>query len=181
LTTRGLSPDKQAFFRLGYVNNPVPGHDKFTGRIVIPYLTRTGVVGMKFRALGDTDGAKYLNLPRQATRIYNPEAFFSDKPYIGICEGEIDAMTAHNRLLPAVGLPGVSQWQEWMDRPFAGYETIYVLADNDDKGQGKKFGEEIEERLENVRVILMPEGHDVNSFVAAEGHTALLERIGINV
>jgi DNA primase len=180
LRNRGLSADKQAYFRLGYINEAVPGHEKFTGRIVIPYLTRAGVVGMKFRAIEDRKD-KYLNLPRQAPRIFNPAGFFSDKPYIAICEGEIDAMTAHSRLLPAVGLPGVSSWQEWFARPFIGYETIYVLADNDDKGQGAKFADEIAERLENVRTILMPEGMDVNKYVTENSHDALLERVGIHV
>lgn len=179
LRTRGLSADKQAYFRLGYVSDPVPGHEKFKGRIVIPYLTRNGVVGMKFRALDPEAKAKYLNLPRQAPRIFNPEAFFSDKPYIAICEGEMDAMTAHSRLLPAVGMPGVSSWEEWFSRPFAGYEVIYVLADNDDKGQGAKFADELSERLENVRTILMPPGEDVNSFVIKEGHEALLGKVGL--
>lgn len=177
--TRGLSGDKQAYFKLGYVNDPIPGHEKFVGRIVIPYVTRAGVVGMKFRAIEDDAKAKYLNLPRQQPRIFNPEAFFSPKPYIAICEGEIDAMTAHSRILPAVGLPGVSSWQEWFARPFDGYETIYVLADNDDKGQGQQFADEIAERLDNVRTILMPEGHDVNSFVNNHSHAALLDRAGI--
>lgn len=178
LRNRGLSADKQAYFRLGFISDPVPGHEKFSGRIVIPYLTRNGVVGMKFRAIEDRKD-KYLNLPRQAPRIYNPEAFFSDKPYIAICEGEIDAITAHSRLLPSVGLPGVSSWQEWFSRPFNGYEVIYVLADNDDKGQGAKFADELSERLENVRTILMPEGMDVNTFVSENNHDALLERVGI--
>lgn len=177
--TRGLSVDKQAYFKLGFVKEPIPGHEKFEGRVVIPYVTRAGIVGMKFRAIADDVKAKYLNLPRQQPRIFNPEAFFSSKPYIAICEGEIDAMTAHSRLLPAVGLPGVSSWQEWFARPFDGYETIYVLADNDDKGQGQNFAEEIAERLENVRITPMPEGMDVNTFVNNHGHAALLERLGI--
>jgi DNA primase len=134
---------------------------------------------MKFRAIEDDVKAKYLNLPKQPPRIFNPEAFFSDKPYIAICEGEIDAMTAHSRLLPAVGLPGVSSWQEWFERPFAGYEAIYVLSDNDDKGQGAQFAEEIAERLDNVRITPMPDGMDVNTFVNNHSHAALLARLGI--
>lgn len=177
--TRGLSAAKQAYFRLGVVNEPVAGHEFYRGRIVIPYLTRAGVVGMKFRDQTGQANAKYLNLPRQAARIFNPEAFFSDKPYIAISEGEIDAMTAHSRVLPTVGMPGVSSWQEWFMRPFDGYECIYVLSDNNDKGQGTAFAEEIAERLDNVRITPMPDGHDVNSFVKDHGHEALLSRLGL--
>lgn len=177
--TRNLSADKQAYFRLGSVVDPLPGHEKYAGTISIPYLTRTGVVGMKFRNLNPDAKAKYLNLPKQPVRLFNPEALFSPKPYIAICEGEMDTMTAHGRMLPAIGVPGVDGWQAWFDRPLTGYDAVYVLADNDDAGQGMKFAEFVAERLENVRVVPMPKGHDVNSFVAAEGYSALLNKIGI--
>lgn len=176
--TRGLSVDRQAFFQLGYVSDPLPGHEKYTGRIVVPYMTRAGVVMMKFRSLGD-DKPKYLNLSGQPPRIFNPSGLFSSKPYIAICEGEFDAMTAHSQVLPAIGVAGVDSWQPYFDRPLAGYDAVYVLADNDDKGQGIAFAEMVSDRVENVRIIPMPEGHDVNSFVREQGYDALLDKIGL--
>jgi DNA primase len=177
-TVRNLSADRQAFFRLGYVDDPLPGHEKYAGRIAVPYLTRSGVVMIKFRSLNDAK-PKYLNLSGQPTRIFNPAALFSHKPYIAICEGEFDAMTAHSQQLPAIGVAGVDAWQSYFDRPLAGYDAVYVLADNDDKGQGIGFAEMVADRVDNVRIIPMPEGHDVNSFVGAEGYSALLDRIGL--
>lgn len=178
-TARGFSRDRLQYFRLGYVANP---HDvefeDFKGRIVIPYLTRAGVVGMKFRDITGEAKAKYLNIRHQPPRIFNPEAFFSGKPYIAICEGEMDAMTTHCQRLPAVGFPGVDAWQPWFPRCFEGYERVYMLADTDDKeGQGVRFAHKIADNIENVVIAPMPEGHDVNSFVLEFGQEALIERI----
>lgn len=179
MTERGLSRDRLLYFRLGYVASP---HDvefeDFQGRIVIPYLTRAGVVGMKFRDVSGESKAKYLNIRGQPARIFNVEAFFSGKPYIAVTEGEIDAMTAHCRRLPTVGMPGVDSWQPWFSRPFEGYERVFMLADSDDKeGQGIRFANKIAAEVENVVIAPMPKGHDVNSFVLEYGHDALIERI----
>lgn len=177
---RNLSAAKLQYFNLGFVADPLPGHEMFKGRIAIPYKTRAGVVGFKFRALSPDAKAKYLYPTGQQHSIFNPEAFFSPKPHIAICEGEIDAMTAHSQLLPAVGMPGVSSQKPWFTRPFQGYETIYVLADTDDKnGEGLAFAEDLASKLQNVRIIPMPTGHDVNSYVSAEGYESLIERIGL--
>lgn len=177
--TRALSADRQAFFKLGYVSEPLPGHEKYAGRIAVPYLTAAGVVNIKFRALPPADKPKYLNISGQPPRIFNPAAFFNPRPYIAICEGEFDTITAHGQRLPAIGVPGVDGWQPWFDRPLRGYDAVFVLADSDDNGQGIAFAEMVADRIENTRIIPMPEGHDVNSFVAANGYEALLERIGI--
>lgn len=178
-TSRNLSEDRQAYFHLGYVDDPLPGHEKYAGRITIPYRTRAGVVSIKFRVLPPNDGPRYLNLSGQPPRIFNPEALFSAKPYVAVCEGEFDTMTAHSQILPAIGVAGVDSWQPWFDRPLTGYDAVYVLADNDDKGQGIAFAEKVADRVENVRIIPMPSGHDVNSFVAEQGYQALLDKIGV--
>jgi DNA primase len=61
-----------------------------------------------------------------------------------------------------------------------GYKAVYVYADNDDQGTGlEKFAEPLAGMIENARVILMPKGHDVNSFVQENGYDALKELIGV--
>jgi DNA primase len=167
-------------FRLGYVDVPLVGHEFFRGRLAIPYLTRSGVVSLKFRRLGDMDGPKYLyQSGTVAKRIFNPEALFDDRPYICICEGELDAITAEQAGLPAVGIAGVDNWQPYFRRVFAGYEKVFILGDNDDKGQGETFAQALGELVPNSRVVLMPEGHDVNSFVKEAGPDALLGKVGV--
>lgn len=169
-------------FRLGHVASPLVGHEQFVGRLSIPYCTRAGVVSLKFRRLGDdSDGPKYLyQTGTVAKRIFNPSALFDDRTYICITEGEIDCITAVQSGLPAVGIAGVDNWQPYFSRVFAGYEEVFLLGDNDDKGQGENFAKALGKLIPNSKVVLMPEGHDVNSFVMEAGANALLDKVGVN-
>ena len=51
LTTRGLSVEEAKRFHLGVVENPLPGHEGYKGKLVIPYLTPSGVVDLRFRSI----------------------------------------------------------------------------------------------------------------------------------
>lgn len=181
LESRGLSGASAMRFRLGYVGVPLVGHEQFRGRLAIPYLTRAGVVSLKFRVLPGMDGPKYLyQTGTLAKRLYNPLALFDDRPFICVTEGEIDAITAEQAGLPAVGIAGVDNWQPYFRRVFAGYENVFILGDADDKGQGETFAESLANLVPNSKVVLMPEGHDVNSFFVAQGPDALRRKVGLN-
>jgi DNA primase len=157
------------------------GHDHVAGRLAIPYLTHAGVVALKFRSIGEGDGPKYLYASGTvAKRIFNPGALFDDRPYICICEGEIDAITAAQAGLPAVGIAGVDNWQPYFARCFAGYESVFILSDSDDKGQGENFAKALARLIDNAKIVPMPDGHDVNSFVREAGESALLDKVGVN-
>jgi hypothetical protein len=63
----------------------------------------------------------------------------------------------------------------------SGFSRVVVMADNDDKEeQGAKFGEMIAEQLDEVKVILSPKGHDVNSTMLALGPAGLRQHFGID-
>ncbi len=175
--TRGLSPDSVTSFRLGLVSNPLPGHEQYRGKLVIPYLTPSGVTTVRFRRLGDGEGAKYLSVPGDEPRIFNPAALTTESHGIAICEGEFDAITAHQCGVPSIGIAGVSGWRSYFRRCFKGYRNIYILADNDDKGQGLEFADKVSAQLDNAKTILMPNGMDVNSFVLSAGPQALMDKI----
>ncbi|MDG4825984.1 toprim domain-containing protein [Asanoa sp. WMMD1127] len=179
--TRGLSGANAQFFKLGLVESPLPGHEQYEGKLAIPYLTRSGVVSMRFRAIppGDATGPKYLSVPGDIPRLFNPADLDRREHFVCICEGEFDAMTAHQAGLPAVGIPGVNGWKEYYSHCFKGYENVFILADNDDKGQGETFAEKVASQVANARIVLMPSGHDVNSFVLAEGPDALTKRLEV--
>ncbi|WP_326827334.1 toprim domain-containing protein [Streptomyces sp. NBC_01751] len=179
LKSRGLSEDSAASYRLGYVENPLPGHELSRGKLAIPYLTRAGVVTIRFRRLGDGDGPKYLSAPGDPPRIYNADALLTPSDHIAICEGEFDAIAATQAGIPAVGIAGVSAWKSYFARCFKGYRAVYLLADADDKGQGLEFAEKVAEQIKNARISPMPDGHDVNSFVLANGPEALLDQLEI--
>jgi DNA primase len=179
LKSRGLSEDNAAFYRLGYVESPLPGHEVARGMLALPYLTRGGVMTVRFRRLGDGDGPKYRSVPGDPPRIFNANALLVPSDHIAICEGEFDAIAANLAGIPAVGIAGVSAWKSYFARCFKGYRAVYILADQDDKGQGMEFAEKVAEQIKNARISPMPAGHDVNSFVLANGPEALLDQLEI--
>ena len=53
LKLRGITKEVAQYFKLGLVEDPIPesGHDFQIGRLAIPYITQTGIVQIRFRAL----------------------------------------------------------------------------------------------------------------------------------
>lgn len=195
LVGRGLTEKTIADAALGYVSadgeGPAQGHEKFVGRIVIPYLTTSGPVKLRFRALGETTGAKYLDMPGAKTRLYNVLAIANDPigDRLYICEGEFDTLIAQQVGLTAVGLPGATAWQPHFRQVLEGYDRVVILGDHDDKpskGSGLRPAEEMAQtvatELKNadVRPVYMPEGHDVNSAYLEGGKQNLLDWINGN-
>lgn len=185
LKNRSITSEVSRDFRLGFVENPLPGHEKYRGRLAIPYLTESGVVDIRFKAVpvgGDHEngvfGAKILSMPGASSRPYNTMALARREQFIVICEGEPDTWTAHMAGLPAVGFPGVESWQRWYWRMFR-YRRVAILAQMDDKGQGEKFSELVSTAIAGCVTINMPAGHDVNSYVMSEGIEALKKKVGL--
>lgn len=185
LAGRGLSEETVEQARLGFVADAAQGHEKFAGRIVIPYLTTSGPVGVRFRKLPSApEGVpKYQDVsgPMGKPRLYNVQSLAQDPggSRVYVAEGEIDTLTAMQMGLTAVGISGVSKWQPFWKLLLEGYEQVFVLADNDDKGQGAEMAEAIANHMSNhdVRTVLMPSGHDVNSAFLEGGREALLDWI----
>ena len=175
LATRGLSVDEAKMFHLGVVENPLPGHEGYKGKLVIPYTTPSGVVDLRFRSIHGED-PKYIGLPGAKTTMFNAQAVLNAEQYICVTEGEIDAITvAVKTSHPAVGIPGANNWKPYYSKILDDFETVIVLADGD--SPGLEFGKKISRELGNVNIVQMPEGHDVNSIVIQEGVQFLDERI----
>lgn len=183
LESRGLDLEHAAMYRLGVVVEPELGHEMFEGRLAIPYLTRAGVVNLKFRCMEehsckDAGHGKYMGLSNSRTNIYNTLAFFKDSPVLGITEGEFDAEVLDGPVgIPTVGIPGAQNWKPHFDRCFSDYERILLFADGDTAG--RDFAKQVGGRLDGVTVIHMPEGMDVNTVYQAEGPDGLRKRAGL--
>lgn len=170
-------------FRLGYVADPLPGHEMYRGMLAIPYLRQaeTGdwsVVSMRFRCIQDHNHSghgKYNTMAGDRPRLYNTRSLVQAHDTIAICEGELDAITALACGIQSVGIPGATAWQPHFREPFLGYESVYVLADGDEAGM--RFARSIAETLPNAKIIPCPPGEDVNSWVLAGGAGQLKERL----
>lgn len=161
-------------FMLGYVLKPAPGHDeKFVGMLSIPYITKAGVVGFKFRRITDVGEPKYLAPLGQRVHLYNVNALRDATEQILIVEGELDAIAATAIGHPAVAVAGVGAWKPYFARCFDGISRVIVVTDNDDKENGTNPGQELARKLVDVLPnairVSLPLGHDVNSSITTYG------------
>jgi 5S rRNA maturation endonuclease (ribonuclease M5) len=195
LENRGLIlPGKErelSLFRIGFVDNPLPGHEWYKGWLALPYIRKGpskgwSVVGMKFRCLEQHEGPcseahpkrpKYIAHGGNGTHLFNTIDLQNSDDEIVICEGEIDAITAHLCGLPSIGVPGVENWKDFYFRLLRGYKKIWMFADGDSYGEG--LAKKIADRMgDKVSVIKMPDKEDVNSMVKKYGAQALLKGMG---
>jgi len=167
LAERGITLEQAQKARLGVVLEPLTGHEAYVNRLSIPYLTKSGVVDLRFRSL-DTTEPKYMGLAGASTHLYNVSAFFRASQYICICEGEIDTITLDIVCdIPAVGVPGVNNWKKHYSRLLQDFDKVFLFADGDNAGS--EFGKSLSRELGNLIVVQMPEGEDVNSMYRTHG------------
>lgn len=181
-------------FRLGYVETPIAGHERFRGQLVIPYLTTGDVIGMKTRCITDHHGQKcndfghpkYNGPAGLGSHMFNARAILDDTgDLLVICEGEIDTMVMDGIVgIPSVGIAGAQAWKTnagIYNRIVSGFGTVLVVGDGDDAG--KQFADELTEYLTTqgigARAILMPTGEDVDSYTRKAGIPEIRKRLGL--
>ncbi len=164
--------------RLGVVLEPEVGHEAFQGRLSIPYITKTGVVDLRFRSLNPAVEPKYMGMTGVETRMYNVIDTERAGDWIGVCEGELDTITlSHCIGIPCIGVPGANSWKKHYNRILADFERIFVFSDGDQPG--KEFATSLARELP-VTIVTMPDGEDVNSCYVKYGADYIRERAGLN-
>jgi len=179
LAGRGVEASTVTVFQLGVVDSPEPEHAPYVGMVSIPYLTKTGCVGFKFRHADNHHQPKYLIPPGQGLRMFNPLATLGPSPWIVVTEGELDCVIASQCGLPAIGVPGVQAWRKHHPRVLDGFERIIVLADNDEKEDGSNPGHELARKIVDdmpqAEVAWLPRGSDVTDVFLSGGRGAVIE------
>lgn len=187
-------------FGLGYVADPAgPEHERFIGRLAIPYLrhapvTGWSVVGIRFRAVDDRL-PKYTSEENVPITLYNTRVLLEDHNVMAICEGELDALSASLAGIPAVGVPGTQGWKSEFVSLFAGYDRVVILADNDKPqykdpcqrcgveqqcrghNPGIDFAKKVAADLPNAAIISWNVGEDTNSTMVQHGRNYIRERV----
>jgi DNA primase len=167
LRSRGITMEAARLARFGVVGEPEIGHEQFKGRLSIPYITKTGVVDLRFRALHPAIEPKYIGLTGAETRMYNVLDIEKANNFIGVCEGELDTITmSHCIGIPCIGVPGANSWKKHYTRLLADFERIFVFADGDQPGT--EFARSLARELP-VTIVQLPDGHDVNSMYVQDG------------
>lgn len=176
----GRAIDKGAVrgFRLGLVSDPDPAHEQYRGRLAIPFLTPTGVIGMRFRCLEDhvcfDEGhGKYEGPAGAPTHLYNVQALHDATSTIGIAEGELDALVATVSGVPTVGCPGASSWKPFYFRLFDDFEHVLIFGDGD--SAGRKWAGGLAATIPGALSKVMPKGYDITSYVVENGAEAFGE------
>ena len=178
LRSRGISMEAARLARFGVVVEPEIGQEAFTGRLSIPYITKTGVVDLRFRSLNPAVEPKYMGMTGAETKMYNVLDIERAGDFIGVCEGELDTVTLSSCVgIPCVGVPGANSWKKHYTRLLADFERVYVFADGDQPG--KEFATSLARELP-VTIVSMGDGEDVNSAYVKYGADYIRERAGLN-
>ena len=175
LAARGLSLEVAKRAGLGVVSEPIIGHEQYAGRLSIPYITPTGVVDIRFRALADV-APKYMGMPGAKTHIYNVRALLAAQDIIAVSGGELDAVTLSYAVgIPAVGIPGATNWKQHYRRLLQDFEKVFIFADGDPPGQD--FARNIAKEVNGTVIINLPDGEDVNSMFVKHGESFFKEKV----
>ena len=178
LRSRGISMEAARLARFGVVVEPEIGHEAFTGRLSIPYITKTGIVDLRFRSLNPAVEPKYMGMTGAETKMFNVLDIERAGDYIGVCEGELDTVTLSSCVgIPCVGVPGANSWKKHYTRLLADFERVYVFADGDQPG--KEFATSLARELP-VTIVSMGDGEDVNSAYVKYGADYIRDRAGLN-
>ena len=177
LASRGIPLEVARLAQLGVVVEPEPGQEAFVGRLSIPYITKSGVVDLRFRALNPAVEPKYMGMTGAETKLYNVLDVERAGDYIGVCEGEIDTLTLSGLVgIPCVGVPGANSWKKHYTRLLADFERVFIFADGDQPG--KEFASSLARELP-VTIIQLPDGQDVNSMFVQDGSDYFHQKVGL--
>ena len=178
LASRGIPLEVARLASLGVVAEPETGHEAFKGRLSIPYITKTGVVDLRFRSLNPAVEPKYMGMTGAETKMYNVIDVERASDFIGVCEGELDTLTLSACVgIPCVGVPGANSWKKHYTRLLADFERVFIFADGDQPGT--QFATSLARELP-VTIIQLPDGHDVNSMFVQEGANYFHQKMGVN-
>jgi DNA primase len=167
LRSRGIPLEVARRARLGVVEHPEVGHELFKGRLSIPYITKSGVVDIRFRSLNPAVEPKYMGMTGAETKMYNVLDVDRAGDSICVCEGELDTLTISSMVgWACVGVPGANSWKKHYTRLLADFERVFVFADGDQAGTD--FARSLARELP-VAIIQMPDGEDVNSAFVKHG------------
>ena len=179
LASRGISREVARMARLGVVVEPETGHEAYVGRLAIPYITKTGIVDIRFRSLNPAVEPKYMGMTGAETKMYNVLDIERAGDWIGVCEGELDTLTLSKCIgIPCVGVPGANSWKKHYTRLLADFERIFVFADGDQPG--KEFATSLARELP-VTIVSMDEGEDVNSLYVKHGADYIRKKMGLGI
>ena len=164
-------------------------YDRFRGRVIFPIKDLHGnIIGFGGRAIAEEDQPKYLNSPETLLYQKSETLFGIDQAkhairrenQVILVEGYFDQMRAVQHGIDHVVATcgtALTAKQAGILRNHA--ETAILAFDSDPAGRsaaGKGFDILLEHGL-NVKIVVLPEGQDPDSFIHEQGADKFLEKI----
>jgi len=163
-------------------------YDRFRGRLMFPICDEQGrVVAFSGRILTDAkDQPKYVNSPETPIFMKGKILFALDKAKKAIldeklaivCEGQLDTITCHENGFANVVAPQGTAFTEQHARILKRHaDEVILMFDGDEAGQNAavRNAEQLWELGVGIRVALLPEKHDPDSFLKQNGPAKLRE------
>jgi len=157
-------------------------YDRFRGRLMFPICDEQGrVVAFSGRILTDAkDQPKYVNSPEtpifQKGKILfaldKAKRAILDEKFAIVCEGQVDTISCHEAGMTNVVAPQGTALTEQHARILKRYaEEVVLMFDADTAGQNAvvRSAEPLWEAGLVIRVAVLPQGHDPDSFVKEMG------------
>ena len=165
-------------------------YDRFRNRLIFPIRDEQGrVVGFSGRILTDAKGQpKYVNSPEtpifQKGRILfaldKAKRAILEEKFAIVCEGQVDTISCHEAGVENVVAPQGTALTEQHARILKRYtEEVVLMFDSDTAGQNAivRSAEPLWDAGVVIRVAVLPQGHDPDSFVKAFGAEKLKELV----
>lgn len=159
-------------------------YDRFRGRLIFPIKSLAGqVVAFGGRIIGDDDQAKYINssdspIYKKGEHLYGlfqaRRAITQHKEAM-LTEGYMDVLTLHQYgYTNAVGVLGTALTPEQVKRLSGFCSSVDLLFDGDTPGRkaALRSCEMLLVRGMSCRVVLMPQGEDIDSLLRTSGTEA---------
>lgn len=165
-------------------------YDRFRNRVVFPIIMQNNrVVGFGARALADTEEAKYINSPEspifsKSSCLYGyhlARTLINRRQRAVLVEGNLDVVMMHQfGFGETVATLGTALTESHLRLLKRMTPNLIIIYDGDAAGQKAMF-RSLELFLRNginARAVVLPGGHDPDSFLLAEGADAMEHLIG---
>ena len=166
---------------LAYSEKSKKGYDRFRGRLIFPIRSLTNqVIAFGGRIIGNEDEAKYINssdslIYKKGDQLYGlaqARSSITLKGHVLLTEGYMDVLTLHQfGYSHAIGVLGTALTNEQVKRISGFTSNIVLLFDGDKAGRkaALRSAEMILVRGLKCKVVLLPEGEDIDSLLHTEG------------
>lgn len=163
------------------------GYDRFRGRLIFPIKNMSGqVIAFGGRIIGDEDAAKYINstdspLYKKGENLYGlfqARREISVKKSVILTEGYMDVLTLHQfGYKNACGVLGTALTPEQVRRLAGFCSHMELIFDGDAPGRKAALNacRMVLARGLACRVVMLPEGEDIDSLLQEKGRDAFEE------